>query len=258
MRTDATETGRTRWTLALLLALACAGLAACGAKNPYAAGTFERGEFYHERGKHHEAVAALETFVRQNPTDSLAAQAQFLKAMSYMELKEYPLAAVELKILRQDFPTSPLVEDAYFQEGVAYFEQVGRLERDISGAYDARRHFLRFLQAYPNTRFRPQVEDILRDISDLVVRKKLNAARVYRARGRREAVLVVMDTILAEEADSRLLDRVLLERWRAARRVGDEEKAAESLRRLLADYPDSPFAEAARQEADRVPIDEDP
>jgi outer membrane assembly lipoprotein YfiO len=235
-----------RLTARLWLALVVlAGVCGCGTSNPYPVGSFERGAHFNEHGKHRDAVAALEDFVRRNPTDSLAARAQYLKALSYLGMKEYPLAAVELKILRKDYPASELVEDAYFQEGVAYFREVGRIERDLSGAHEARRHFRRFLELYPGSQHAEQAQEYLRQISDMVVRKRLGAADVYLHLGRPGAAGIVLESILAEEGESRLLDRVLLLRASAALKEGQQDVAADAYRRLIREFPSSPLVEEA-------------
>lgn len=225
---------------ALAVALCLLGAAAgCGLHNPYPVGSFERGAYYAERGNAVEAVAALESFVRHNPTDSLAAEAQYLKAMTYMDMEEYPLAAVEFQILRKDYPTSERVEDAFFQEGLAYLGQVGRVERDLTGAYDARAHFRRFLEAYPRSPRAAEAQAKLQEISDLVVRKRLSQVNVYRQLGRHEAVAVTLDDVLAAEPGSALLDQVLWERARTALKLQDTATAARLYRRLVAEFPDS-------------------
>jgi outer membrane protein assembly factor BamD len=227
-------------------------LSGCGTGNPYPPGTFDRGAHFNAHGKHHEAVEALEQFIRHNPTDSLAARAQYLKALSYIEVKEYPLAAVELQILRKDYPTSELVEDAFFQEGIAYFRQVGRVERDLSGAHQARSHFRRFLELYPASPHMAQVQEYLDRISDLVVRKRLGMAEVYRHLGRHRAAGLVLETTLAEETGSKLLDRVLLRRAELALKEGRPEVATAAYQRLLREYPDSPHVDAARDGLERL------
>ncbi len=163
-----------------------------------------------------------------------------------MELHEYPLAAVELQILQKDYPNSPLVEDAMFKEGEAYLAQVGRLERDVSGAYSARDHFRKFARMYPQSAHLPAVDARLTEISDLLVRKRLQAARVYEQLGRWEAVAITLDHILAEEPDSALLDQVLLRRAEVAQRLYDPATARAMYSRLLADHPDSDLAGRAR------------
>jgi outer membrane protein assembly factor BamD len=224
-----------------VLAAVTAG-AGCSLHNPYPAGSFERGAYYAERGNNVEAVAALESFVRNNPTDSLAAEAQYLKGMTYMDMGEYPLAAVEFQILRKDYPTAERVEDAFFAEGMAYFNQVGSVERDMTGAYEAREHFLKFLETYPRSPRVAEVHEVLGQISDLLVEKRLKQAHVYRQLGRHEAVALTLDDLLVNEPGSSLLDRVLWERAKAAERLDDVDTARETYERLEREFPDSKWA----------------
>lgn len=227
----------------LLGLLSAAG--GCSLHNPYPVGSFERGAYYAEKGNNVEAVAALESFVRHNPTDSLAAEAQYLKAMTYMNMKEYPLAAVEFQILRKDYPTSDRVEDAFFQEGMAYFDQVGRIERDMSGAYDARAQFRKFLDTYPRSARVPEVQAKLQDIADLLVRKRLEQINVYRQLKHPQAVAVVLDEVLQAEPGSSLIPEVLWQRAKNALKLDDPDTAARMYERLVAEYPDSPQGKRA-------------
>ncbi len=230
---------------AVLFSLAVAG-AGCGTSNPHPPGSFDRGVFFAENGKGVEAVASFESFVRRNPTDSLAAEAQFLKAMTYMEMKEFPLAAVEFQILRKDYPTSDRAEEAFFQEGLAYLGQVGRIQRDITGAYEARLHFLKFMQTYPQSPRLPEVREVMQDISDLMVDKRLEQVRVFQQLHRHQAVASTLDDLLVEEAGSSRLDEVLWVRARTAGKLEKPEERREFLQRLVDEFPESPYAERAR------------
>jgi outer membrane assembly lipoprotein YfiO len=229
--------------LALLLSTSLAG---CGAANPHPAGSFERAAFYAERGKNLEAVTALESFVRRNPTDSLASEAQYLKAMAYLDMKELPLAAVEFQILRKDYPTSDRVEDAFFQEGVAYFRQVNSVERDVTGGHEARLHFLKFSQEYPNSKHMDQVRDYMAQISDIMVAKRLRQSKVFWQLKRFKAIDMTLASALKNEAGSTLLDKVMWERGRANEKLDQLDTAREMYRRLVDEYPDSSLADRAR------------
>jgi len=233
------------WALMMGLVSLSAGLGGCGAGNPHPVGSYDRGVFFAEQGKDTEAVAALESFIRSHPTDSLTAEAQYLKGMSYMEMEEYPLAAVEFQILRKDYPISDRVEDALYQEGVAYLSQVGRIERDITGAYEARLHFLKFSRDFPNSVHMPLVVEHMARISDLMVRKRLEQVKVYRQLRRHEAVAILLDGILADEAGSTLIPQVLWERAKTAKTLKDPTTAARMHQRLVAEFPDTRFGRRA-------------
>ena len=242
------QRSRLVWCVVAALAL---GLWAggCATGNPHAPGSIERADFYAEKGNNLEAVAAYEAFVRHNPTDSLASEAQFRKALIYMELKEYPLAAVELQILRKDFPTSARVEEASYQEGLAYLRQVGDIRRDASGALEARAHFLRFRSTYPQSVRLPDVEIQLAAISDLMVRKRLAQVDVFRNLSRWQAVAAVLDGLLVDEPKSSLIPEVLWQRARAAEKLNDFPGAAGFYDRLATEFPESPYTAHAADRA---------
>ena len=233
------------WTVIAAGAGALAVLAGCGLHNPYPLGSFERGAYYAEKENNVEAVTALETFIRQNPTDSLAAEAQFLKAESYMRMKEYPLAAVEYQILRKDFPTSAFVEEAHYREGVAYLKQVGSVARDVTGAHEARLHFVEFLERYPSSVHAADARRQLQLISEIMVEKRLGQAKVYGQLGRHQAVAMTLDEVLRYEAGSERLDRVIWERARVAKRLDDPDTARTMYRRLIDEYPDTKLGRKA-------------
>jgi len=237
-----------RWVMLWLVSivfLMIVVLSGCGASNPFPSGTYERGVFFREQEKYPEAVSALEAFVRHNPTDSLASEAQYLKAVSYMEMEEYPLAVVEFQILAKDFPTSQRIEDAMFNQGVSYYGQVGKVERDITGAHEARLHFLKFSQIYPQSKHMDEVISIMQDISDLMVLKRLEQANVFDQLKRPAAIVMVLGEILKTETNSRLLDQVLWERGRAAEKIFDADLAEEMYQTLLRDYPESKYRDKA-------------
>lgn len=237
--------------LTCLLTLGLAFFAGCGAGNPFPRGSYERGALFAEQHKYPEAVASLEAFVRHNPADSLAAEAQFLKGMTYMQMKEYPLAAVEFQILAKDYPTSDKVEDAAFQEAMAYYHQVGRVERDVTGALEARLHLLKFSQAYPQSSHMDEVISVMRDISDLMVTKRLKQAQVYDQLKKYDAVVLTLGQVLEDEANSRLLDQVLWVRGQAAEKTGQEGLARDMYQRLVKDFPESEYRTAAQRKIDQ-------
>ncbi len=232
------------WLAAIILLMAVV-FSGCGAGNPFPTGSFERGALFKEQEKYPEAVSSLEAFVRHNPTDTLAAEAQFLKGESYMDMEEYPLAIVEFQILAKDYPTSPRVEDAMFQQGKAYFLQVGRVERDITGAHEARLHFLKFSQLYPQSEHMDEVITTMQDISDLMTLKRLEQAQVFHQLHKPNAVVMILGEVLKNEANSRLLDRVYWERGQAAEIVLKLDLAVEMYETLVRDYPESEYRDDA-------------
>ncbi|MCP4145765.1 MAG: tetratricopeptide repeat protein [bacterium] len=184
-------------------------LSGCGTGNPYTAGSFLRGQHFDDHGQNREAAEAYGSFVRMSPTDSLACEAQFNKAMCYIELEEYPLAVVELQILRKEYPTCDYVGNSWFMEAEAQYLQVNGPEVDISPAIASRELYTQFLSLFPDNSNVPVAQNRLIEISDLVVHKRLNMVKTYMQLRQYDAAMIVLERVLVDEPDSQLLDEVL-------------------------------------------------
>jgi len=242
-----------RWSLLFLAAGLAAALAGCGYSNPHPAGSYERALAYADRGKHREAVDAYTAFLRRSPTDSLAARAQLEKARSYVATEEYPLAAVELQILRQEYPNSELVEEALFEEARSHLLQVGGVQRDITPARDARVLFRSFLQIYPASTRADAARAHLVEISDMLALKQLGVVEVYGQLHKPDAMAVTLDRLIAEEPETQHRGRILMDRARLALRRDEAPRAREVLEMLLRERPDSRLAPEARRLLDGLP-----
>jgi len=244
---------RPRWPLLITAAALAAALAGCGYSNPHPAGSYERALAYADRGKHREAIDAYTAFLRRSPTDSLAARAQLEKARAYVATGEYPLAAVELQILRQEYPNSELVEAALFEEARAHLLQVGGVERDVTPAREARVLFRSFLQSYPASPRADAARAHLVEISDVLALKQLGVVEVYRQLHKPDAMAVTLDRLIAEEPETHHRDRILLDRARLALKRDEGPRARELLELLLRERPDSRLAGEARRLLDGMP-----
>ena len=224
----------------------------CGGSNPHALGSYDRALAFSQDGKHQEAADAYGLFLRRSPTDSLAAQAQFDKARSYMELREYPMAVVEFQILRQEYPTHALVQEAMFQECESKFLQVGRIERDMTPGFEARDSYLSFLRTYPMSPWRSAVDARLVEISDMVVNKQLKSVDLYRRMKKHESAAIVLDRLIESERKSTLRDHLIRERALTAEKLDDTETAVEHWERLIEEHPESSYADEAGERLERL------
>ncbi len=223
-------------------------LGACATVNRLPAASYERGVAYHQRGQHREAVDTFEQFLRRSPTDSSAASAIKLKALSLMALKEYPVAAVELQILRHDFAGSEEAREAWYLEGLAHWKQVGRVERDVTEAREARTCFRRALAENPDSRVAADARRYLMEISDLMLRKKLGEAEVYAKLEQPAAAVLILGAALEEEQEGSLRPRALMRRAQLALEAGDAATAAACWREVVERHAETPDAQVARRQ----------
>lgn len=228
---------------AALLLLALAACSHPGKDLPV--GSYERGIAELEGERYLEAIEDLKLFLRRNPTDELADDAQFAVAQAYQRAGDHAVAAVEYEILRKDFPTSELAEEAFYQEGMCYVEQVPPIELEQSATRRALAHFRRYLDEYPTGERRGDVQQQIDQLALHLDRKELEAARLYARLGNWRAVEVTLAASLASGEAGELRPDMLLLRGRALRKLDREDEARAAFREIVDQHAQHPLATRA-------------
>ncbi|HEX9640625.1 MAG TPA: outer membrane protein assembly factor BamD [Candidatus Krumholzibacteria bacterium] len=229
--------------LTLLVVVGCGGRA-----RHMATGSFERGEAQFLDEAYVDAIDDLKLFIRRNPTDDRADDAQFYIARSHQERKDYPVAAVEFEILRKDYPNSEWFDEAYFQQGMCYLEEVPRIEIEQTVTRDAVDHFRRYLRDLPDGAF---VAPATAHVAELQLRldeKMMRAIDHYMKLQKYRAAAIYIGVFLTDRSDSVLVPRALFLQARAERKLDHAEAADNSLRQLIERFPEHELASKAAKE----------
>lgn len=160
----------------LLLAL---GLAACGAKkDAMPAGVGEPDRFLHDKGadslERKRWMTAREYFRRiidSYPQSELRPDAKLGIGDSYLgegTAESLVLSANEFREFLTFYPTNPRADYAQYKLGMTYFRQMRGPQRDQTETREAVREFQVFVERYPNSKLRPEVEQKLREARDRV------------------------------------------------------------------------------------------
>ena len=119
------------------------------------------------------------------------------------------------------------------------------MERDLTCAYEARMHFLTFSQTYPGSTYMPEVVAYMQEISDLMVRKRLEQVKIYGQLKRYSAIAIVLDDVMIEEAGSSLIPEVMWRRAQVAERLDDPDTAADMYEKLISLGDENEFHDSA-------------
>lgn len=106
---------------------------------------------YFEREKYLEAIELLTTFTLNYSGSTLVDSAQFLLAESHFAMGEYILAEAEYGRLIQNFPESPLVDDAWLKIILSFFYMSPRYDLDQRNTVRTVVAIQDFLDEYPET-----------------------------------------------------------------------------------------------------------
>jgi len=148
------------------------------------------------KGKYTQAAVEYKDFLAKFAGDERSDYAQFKLAESYRMDKEYALAAVEYRILINDYGYSDYVDDAFFLEALCIFKQAPRAERDQTKTYEAFDRVRRFLNVFPSS---PRKEEALKLVSEIKAKlgkKEFLNAKLYISRKKYKAALIYLNKVI--------------------------------------------------------------
>lgn len=237
----------------LLLLVPLSLLFACG--NPgghLPEGTYERGAAEFEGGALLEAIEDLKLFIRRNPQDPLAPEAQFLVGKAYMGTEDYPVAAVEFEILQVDYPRSPLTDDASYLEALCYAKQAPDYRLDQTTTQVAVQKLANYLRMHPGGKYTAEAQDELQKLQGQLDRKRFEAAEFYKRRGYFDAAHQVLSNVMQESPDSPLRPQMLLLMGELETIIGNYDSAARNLQELMNRWPDGDLYGSAQKQMDKL------
>lgn len=225
---------RTRFPILLILFIVLVvTLQSCASKKENAevvdiAASYKRAMDFYEKDNYLRAEETFTFILYNDPGGEYADDAQFYLAETYFAKEEYLLAISEYDRLIRRMKNSPYVEEAFWKKTECYCELSPdyRLERDMTDK--AIRYLNDFLDIYPESKYRPQVEARIVTMREKLAKKLLASAHLYDTLREYESAIYYYDSIIEEYSDTKIQvsarlgkagDLVALERWDEARQL---------------------------------------
>jgi len=248
--------------LALTVAMAMTSLSGCRKKkyeNPIGKDTqqpdkvlFDKAVGDIERGRYEVARLTLNTLINTYDTSEFLAKAKLAIADSWMrESGSHGLAQAEAEY--KDFilfyPT--MEESAEAQEKVCtiHLRQMEKPDRDNKHAYRAEEECRQLLVQWPNSKFAPRVQQLLRSIQEVEAEGEMRAARFYFQKGSNPAAANRLQGIADQFPLYSAADEALYLLGGSYDKMGMRFKpqSVKSYQRLVKDYPLSSFVDPAKK-----------
>lgn len=241
----------------VLLLLVTLSLTACPKRQQVnraqtAAEAFAQGLKYKEAKKYPQAEDAFTYCIFNFPGSNEAADAQFHLADCYFEEKDFGQAQSEFDFYLKTFPNGRYKEEAGFKLALSVLRSAPSANRDQSVVLKARELLAEFIEEYPESRFRADAEEALREIGERLVHQEFEAARLYFIAGEFRSALVYYEFILERWPDIRWSG---VERYRLAVcyiRTGQAEKALPLLEEIVGTDSCAKLVQAARRQLKRL------
>jgi outer membrane protein assembly factor BamD len=153
------------------------------------------------------------------------------------------------------FPTDPLADDAMLKVAEAEMRQMGLSDRDVTHARKAEQRLKVLMQQYPKSAQREDVQERLREVQENLAMHNLGVARFYyearynkgRGTGLKGAQSRLKE-IVEKYPRFSYMDEVLFRLGTTYQLEEEPDEAAKYYQNLLRDYPNSEFADNAREQ----------
>jgi outer membrane protein assembly factor BamD len=205
-----------------------------------------------EHGRYEIARITLNTLINTYDTSEYLAKAKLAIADSwYREGGSHGLAQAEAeyKDFKLFYPT--MEEAAESQEKVCqiHYKQMEKADRDRNQAIRAEDECRQLLVEYPNSKFAPQAQQMLRDVQEVLAASEYKAGMFYHSKGSYPAAANRLQYVVDQYPLFSLADETLWQLADSYQKMGDrfEDRAATAYTRIVKDYPLSDHADEAAE-----------
>jgi len=205
-----------------------------------------------DKKDYHKSKMQFMVVVLNNPGSLIIEKAQFYLAESYYNLKEYILAVGEYEKLIRSLPESPYVDDARYKIGMCYYKLSPGYALDQEYTYKAIIQFQRFLEDYPNSDLKPEVEKWLSECRHKLAKKEFKTGELYRKMSAYQAAILSFNGVLEKYYDTRFAEDALYWKGECHRKLGEWEAAEKAFQDLLNKYIQSDWVEEIEEKLEEV------
>ncbi|GAB4371991.1 MAG: hypothetical protein Kow0042_15080 [Calditrichia bacterium] len=200
-----------------------------------------------DKGKYYDAGTEFGVIVLKFSGDPIVDDAQFYLGESHFNQEEYLIAVAEYQKLIEDYPESPYVEQAFYKIGLSYMNMSQRPSLDQQYSHQALRNFQNFIEAYPNSSYRPDAEECIKKLRNKLAKKKLLGANVYRKMGIYDSAIIYYDIVLDDYYDTPSAESALYYKSICQMKLKKYEEALSGFTVFLEKYPNSKYANDAKE-----------
>jgi len=201
-----------------------------------------------ENKEYEDARRILLEVKNRDLTKKYSPLAQLKIADSYVREEEYDLAAEEYKRFLEMYPDHKDASYAQYQIAMTYFVQIESHERGYGAAAKALEEFEKLKRMYPRNPYREVIELRIDKCKATMADYEFAVAEFYFNKGSYQSALGRYKQVLTNFPDYKKEPTVLYQLALSYKKLGDKDKTAEYLNRLIAKYPDDKLAKQAQKE----------
>ena len=205
-----------------------------------------------EHGRYEVARLTLNTLINTYDTSEFLAKSKLAIADSWYReggSHAWAQAEAEYKDFMLFYPTMDEAAESQEKVCLIHYKQMEKADRDHQQAMRAEDECRLLMQEFPNSKFAPQAQQMLRNIQEVLADGEYKTGIFYHTKGSYPAAANRLQALVDQYPLFSQADDALWQVADSYTRMGDrfEDKAAAAYTRIVKDYPLSDWADAATQ-----------
>ncbi len=205
-----------------------------------------------QKGRYEMARLTLNTLINTYDTSEYLAKAKLAIADSYYNeggVSGFAQAEQEYKDFELYFPTLPEAAEAQYKICKTHMNQMSKPDRDSNQALRAEQECKNLVLQYPNSKYVPEAEQMLRDIDEVLAEGEMRVGNLYYAKGSPAAAANRYAGLVDQYPLYSRTDEALWKEADAYLKLGTRErpKAVTALQKIVRDYPLSEYVDPAKK-----------
>ncbi len=233
--------------LTLLLLVSCSGKKEIKHETYDPKAYLLRAEQLIEDEDYEEARKLLIEVKNRDYSQKYAPIAQLKIAESLARNNQFDEAVQEYRRFLRLYPDHSQAPYAQYQIALIYYKQIEGPDKGAGGARRALKEFQKLLREYPRNPYREAAELRIKKCKSLIADYELMVARYYYRKGSYEAAIGRLVNLIKEFPEYKKMPEVLYLTALSFKGLKKSDNATKYLQDLIAKYPDSEYADKARE-----------
>lgn len=215
--------------------------------------SFDKANAFYANGKFDPALKRYQSILDESPDSPFRIHALLGVADSYFMQKEYYLAVPMYQRFIELYPLDDRTPHAAFYEGMSYYFDLFKMERDQTNAENGLKAFKKFTAEYPNHAATPFAKEKTAELEERLAENLYLIAEFYYGIDAFGACIGRVDDLLMKYPGSRFIPGALLLKGKA---YGEEEafkKAEKVFAYVSTEYRGTPEGNSAKNELKNLP-----
>jgi outer membrane protein assembly factor BamD len=201
-----------------------------------------------DKKEYDQARASFLEVKNRDTSKKLAPLAQLKIADSYVKEEEFERAVSEYQKFLEIYPDNQYASYAQYQIAMVYFNQIEGPERGYGGAAKALEEFEKLKRMFPRNPYKDVVELRTEKCKNTIAEYEYLVGNFYYKKGSYSAAIARFEGLLKKYPEYKGEADVLFLTGISYKNMGQKEKAAEYLARLIEKYPNNKFSKDAGKE----------